>query len=212
MRTPAEGPRRAELAIAIVGAGLGDDLEDAAAGATEGARDRVDGEAVGAKLKDAGAARGWIGDFEAIAAEDLRERAGGEMADGSAERIGGLGGLRDVNAGAAEGLDEAGGAVVADEIDETLEHRGASAAGAGGGMRGGTGTALEGGRWSGRFAMVGERTVDRAVVGSRGGRRKRDSRKVDSGASIGTGNDNAPCGRAVSVNDAASPWAAEMAA
>ena len=66
---------------AVGGPGLGDDLEDAAACAGEGARDRVDGEAAGAKLKDAYAARRWVGDLEAIAAEDPGERTGREVPD-----------------------------------------------------------------------------------------------------------------------------------
>jgi len=57
------------------------------------------------------------------------------MADHCAERVGGLGGLWDVNAGTAEGGDERGRTVVADEIDEILEHRRAAGIGAWGGMR-----------------------------------------------------------------------------
>jgi len=113
------------------GAGFGHHLKDAAAGAVQGAGDDVDAEAARTELEDADAARGRIGNLDAVAAVDIGEGAEGVRADQQTEGVGDGGLLRDIDAGAAEGSDQKGGRGIADEADEMIEGR---SAGVGGGV------------------------------------------------------------------------------
>ena len=97
------------------GARLGHHLEDAAASAVEGESDRIDTEAARAQLDDTDAAGRRVGDLDTVAAVNLGERGGGRKADRSAQRVIGIGGLRNIDAGAAEGRNQARRTVAANQ-------------------------------------------------------------------------------------------------
>src|ERR1700674_5145595 len=79
--------RLLEIAQTLLAAGFGQHLKDAPARTAQRSRDYIDADSAGAQFDYLGAARGRIGDIDAIAAINFRELEGGVMADGLAQRI-----------------------------------------------------------------------------------------------------------------------------